>query len=116
MVHSIMKSKKRIYSNYTIEALQVMAGLIKTGRKEKKQSMQDVADRAGISRGLLRRIENGDVKCEVGVVFEVASIVGVNLFESDEHQLAFHRKGIQEKLSLMPKSVRKASKQVDDDF
>jgi DNA-binding CsgD family transcriptional regulator len=38
-----------------------------------------VTDRAGISRGLLRRIETGDPGCTIGAVFEVATIVGVRL-------------------------------------
>ena len=111
-------SKKitRSYSRYTLDALQLMAGLIRSARKERRLTMQDVADRVGISRGLMQRIEKGDAKCEVGVVFEVAAVVGIELFGSDEQQLSYHLKSTQEKLSLMPKSVRKITKQVDDDF
>jgi transcriptional regulator with XRE-family HTH domain len=54
------------------DLITLLAGLIRAARKERKLTIQEVADRAGISRGLLPRIEKGDMKCEIGVVFEVA--------------------------------------------
>ena len=44
---------------------------------------QDLADRAGISRGLLQRIEKGNLKCQIGAVFEAATLVGIKLFDAD---------------------------------
>ena len=41
---------------------------------------EDLAGRAGISRRTLQKIERGDLKCEIGLVFEDANIVGVKLF------------------------------------
>ncbi|EDZ65436.1 hypothetical protein NOC27_2116 [Nitrosococcus oceani AFC27] len=78
--------------------------------------MQEIADRAGISRGLLQRIEKGDLKCEIGAVFEVATIVGIKLFEADETTLTKHLRRTEDKLALLPKSIRKKSKTVRDDF
>ena len=77
---------------------------------------QEVADRASISRGLLQRIEKGDLKCEIGAVFEAATIVGVRLFEADERTLSQHLSQTRDKLALLPKSVRKKSRAVRDDF
>ena len=56
------------------------------------------------------------MKCEVGAVFEVANIVGVQLFDADEVTLAKHLRQTEDKLSLLPKSVRKKERTVDDDF
>ncbi|HEB28400.1 MAG TPA: hypothetical protein ENI05_11605 [Porticoccus sp.] len=61
-------------------------------------------------RGLVQRIEKGDMKCEMGVVFEVATIVGVKLFGSDEKELSRHVFRSEEKLALLPKAVRKKSR------
>ena len=83
---------------------------------ERKLTAQEVADRASISRGLLQRIEKGDLKCEIGAVFEVAAIVGVKLFDADETSLTKHIRQTEDKLTLLPKSVRKKTKAVDDDF
>ena len=75
------KSSKRTYSHYSRDAVQLMSNLIRVARKERKLTTQEISERAGISRGLLQRIEKGDLKCEIGAFFEVATIVGVNLFD-----------------------------------
>lgn len=110
------KSISRTYSRYSREAVTLLAALIRTARKERKLTTQEVADRAGISRGLVQRIEKGDMKCEIGVVFEIATIVGLKLFEADEPTLTRHIRQTEDKLSLLPKSVRKTTKAVDDEF
>jgi transcriptional regulator with XRE-family HTH domain len=110
------KSITRTYSRYSREAVTLLAGLIRSARKQRKLTTQEVAERAGISRGMLQRIEKGDLKCEVGAMFEVASIVGVKLFDADETTLTKHIRQTEEKLALLPKSVRKIKKALDDDF
>jgi transcriptional regulator with XRE-family HTH domain len=110
------KSITRTYSRYSLEAIQLIGHLIKVARKERKFTAQEVADRAGISRGLLQRIEKGDPKCEIGAAFEVATIVGVKLFDAEETTLSKHIRQTKDKLALLPKSVRKKTKAVDDDF
>lgn len=110
------KSVTRAYSRYSREASALLGGLIRAARKERRITAQEVADRAGISRGLLQRIEKGDLKCEIGAVFEVASIVGVTLFDADESTLRKQRRQVEDKLVLLPKSIRKKSRTVHDDF
>ena len=110
------KSITRTYSRYSRDASSLLGGLIRAARKERKLTAQEVADRAGISRGLLQRIEKGDLKCEIGAVFEVATIVGVKLFDADETTLTRHIRQTEGKLALLPKSVRKKSKAVHDEF
>jgi transcriptional regulator with XRE-family HTH domain len=112
------KSVNRSYSRYTEEAITLFSRLIRAARLERKLSAQEVADRAGISRSMLQRIEKADLKCELGAVFEVATIVGVNLFnaEPSSFTMARHIKQIDEKLALLPQKARKKIKIVDDDF
>lgn len=110
------KSVTRTYSRYAREASTLVGGLIRTARIERKMTAQELADRAGISRGLLQRIEKGDLKCEIGAVFEVATIMGIKLFDADETRLTQHLRQTEDKLALLPKSVRKKSKPVQDDF
>ncbi|MBC6961498.1 MAG: transcriptional regulator, partial [Nitrosomonas sp.] len=47
------KSITRTYSRYSREASLLLGELIRVTRKERKFTAQEVADRAGISRGLL---------------------------------------------------------------
>ncbi len=110
------KSITRTYSRYSRDATALLGGLIREARIERKLTAQEVADRAGISRGLLQRIEKGDLKCEIGAVFEVATIVGIKLFDAEETTLSRHLHQTRDKLALLPKSVRKKSRPVHDDF
>ena len=110
------KSVTRTYSRYGRDAVTLLGALIREARTERKLTAQELADRAGISRGLLQRIEKGNPKCEIGVVFEVATIVGIKLFDADETALTKYLRQANEKLALLPKSVRRQSKAVHDDF
>ena len=110
------KSITRTYSRYNREATALLGGLIREARNDRRITAQELADRAGISRGLLQRIEKGNLKCEIGAVFEVATIVGVKLFDANENTLTKYLHQTKEKLTLLPKSVRKKSKPVRDDF
>ena len=110
------KSIIRTYSRYSCDAVALLGKLIRSARKEGKLTVQELAERAGISRGLLQRIEKGDLRCGIGTVFEVATIVGVKLFEAEGGTLTKHIHQTDEKLALLPKSVRKAAKFVNDDF
>lgn len=108
--------RKRSYSRVTRQALLILGKLIKVGRAERGMTAQDLADRAGISRTTLYTIEKGEPGSEIGTVFEVAALVGVRLFEYDERTLAMHNARLDEKLTLLPKSVRPSKQEVDDDF
>jgi transcriptional regulator with XRE-family HTH domain len=110
------KSTIRTYSRYSREAAVLLGALIREARNERKLTAQELADRAGISRGLLQRVEKGNLKCEIGAVLEAATIVGVRLFDADESTLTRYLRQTKEKLALLPKSVRKKSKAVRDDF
>ncbi|MCB0367374.1 MAG: helix-turn-helix transcriptional regulator [Bdellovibrionales bacterium] len=94
----------------------LLGKLIRAARKERNLGTQEVADRASISRGLLQRIEKGDPKCELGAAFEVAAIVGVRLFDTRSDSLSGELRRADDRLALLPKSSRKKTKVVHDDF
>ena len=110
------KVTARTYSRYSLEAITLLGKLIRAARKERKMTAQEVADRAGISRGLLQRIEKGDPRCSLGATFEVATIVGVKLFDAEATTLSRHIRQTEDKLALLPRSVRRKAKVADDDF
>lgn len=111
-----MPKAQRLLSPYAAEAVALLGQLVRKARIERKLKVIDVTDRAGISRGLLRRIETGDPGCTIGAVFEVATIVGVRLFDSDQRALARAVETNREIIALMPKSVRNPRVEADDDF
>lgn len=108
--------RQRSYSRLTRQALLMLGKLIRVSRAERGLTAQELADRAGISRTTLSSIEKGAPGPEIGIVLEVASIVGVRLFDYDERALQTHATRLDEKLTLLPKSVRHSAKKVDDDF
>ncbi len=112
----MVKKASYTYSAYTKKSLALMSALIRTARKEHKITAKELAERAGISRDLLWRIEKGDPKCSVGAVFEVATLAGVKLFDADEENISKELRLTKEKLSLLPMRVRKSEKPIDDDF
>ncbi|HET9055182.1 MAG TPA: helix-turn-helix transcriptional regulator [Cyclobacteriaceae bacterium] len=106
----------RTYSKYAAEAVSLLGKQIKAERKFRRLSESELAERAGISRATLQKIENGEMTCAIGLVFEVASIVGLTLFESDHTALRSQLKRTEEKLSLLPRRIREKPKEIDDDF
>lgn len=110
------QTEARAYSRHGRDAAALLGKLIELGRKERKLPARELAGRAGITRGTLRRIEKGDLRCEIGLVFEVATIVGVKLFDADGTSLTTHIRRTDDTLALLPKSTHKPRGDVEDDF
>jgi transcriptional regulator with XRE-family HTH domain len=110
------KPPSRTYSRYSREAASLLGQMIRLRRIERKLTAQELADRAGISRALLQRVEAGDLSCSIGAVFETAALLGVPLFELDKAGLTARIAWNKDKLTLLPKSVRKSSNALKDDF
>jgi DNA-binding XRE family transcriptional regulator len=110
----------RAYSTYTKDAAVLLGRYIQLGRKARKFTEKDLADRIGISRTTLQKIEKGDLRCELGIVLEAASLVGVKLFEVDPLRpgpsFSAHLQSVNDRLALLPKSVRQRHQEVDDGF
>ena len=104
------------YSRVTREAMTLLASQIRLNRTEKGMTAGEVATRAGVSRGLVQRIEKGDLGCRIGAVLEVAHIVGVPLFSEDSTERKRHLKQTEDKLALLPARVRPPRRSIDDDF
>lgn len=109
-------SNKRVYSEYTIEACQLLGKLIQLGRKNKRWTASDLAERAGISRATLHKMEHGEMTCAIGLMFEVAALVGITLFELNDQYLSKQLQQINTTLALLPQSIRLSKKVVDDEF
>ena len=94
----------------------LLGQLIRRGRIERKLTAQELAERAGLSRGLVQRIEKGDPGCAIGAVFEAAAIVGVRLFDADQATLSNSIDANSTMLALLPKAVRTSRVEAKDDF
>lgn len=110
-----MKKTKPL-SRYTALAISLLGKQIRLGRKQHKWSEAELAERANIARATLQKIEKGDPHCSIGLVFEVAALVNVSLFEAEKSSLIERIEQANEKMALLPERVRNPHRDIDDDF
>ena len=116
------RKKVRNYSLYTKEACRLLGMLIRNARKEKRMSVEELAERASTSPNFVRRVEKGGLTGEIGVAFELAFIVGVPLFQPENADtpnpkyLKYKIVEALQKEALLPQSARKPKETVKDDF
>ncbi|OKO83570.1 XRE family transcriptional regulator [Bradyrhizobium sp. NAS96.2] len=104
------------HSAYATEAATRLGQLIREGRIERHMTVATLAERAGVSRGLVQRIEAGDPGCAIGSVFEAAVIVGVQLFDAGPATMSREVETHRQKLALLPKAIRSHRTEPNDDF
>ncbi len=109
-----MAKRQRVYSPQTVDAVTLLGRLIRARRIERRMTAADVAERAGMTRVTLRRIENGDPGTDIGLYFEVATLVGVPLFDATPQTLRRANREVAERLTLLPRHAHRP--RVDDDF
>jgi len=110
------KPAHRSYSRHAREAVGLLGLLVHNTRVERCLTVADVAERVGVSRGLVQRIEKGEMGTSIGAAFEVAAIVGLHLFELEPTMLTRHLSMERDRRTLLPKSVRTGTRKVKDDF
>jgi transcriptional regulator with XRE-family HTH domain len=94
----------------------MMGGHNRLAPKQRKMTEADLTARVGIARSTLQHIEKGNPKVEIGLVFEAATLVGVPLFVDEPSRLAPEISRVNDKLALLPQSVRRPRSEVKDDF
>ncbi len=108
--------RTRSYSPYTLDAGRLLGARIAQGRRDRRWTQSELAERTGISKPTLARIERGDPTVGVGVMFEAAALVGVPLFHQDRSRLTADVDAARERLALLPQQVRRDRRPVKDDF
>jgi transcriptional regulator with XRE-family HTH domain len=103
-------------SPYAVEAAELLGARISGARRERRWSQRELAERAGITSETLSKIEHGNLGVAVGTVFEVAALVGVPLFHEERARLSADLDQARTRGALLPLSVRKPRREVDDDF
>lgn len=111
-----MPTPKRTYARYTSEVINLLSKMIRHGRKQRKMTEMELAERLGIARSTLQRLEKGDPKVEVGLMFEAAALVGVKLFDSDEKGINTLSGRMDDRIAILPKHIYKTEKKLVDEF
>src|SRR5437868_3851470 len=110
------KLPTRAYSHYSRDAVSLLGQLVRRARIERRITAAELAERAGLSRGLVQRIEKGDPGCAIGAAFEAAAIVGVRLFDADQPALTTMIETNKAVLALLPRAARASRIKAKDDF
>ncbi len=97
------------------EALEVLGWAVRAGRLQRRWTVAELAERVGVSRPTIAKVERGDPSVAIGTYFEAATLVGVPLFADDDarNRYAAHKRT---ELALLPASARRPRQVVDDDF
>ncbi|UZN03493.1 helix-turn-helix domain-containing protein [Cellulomonas sp. S1-8] len=90
--------------------------MIANARRERRWTARDLAARAGISVQTLRNVERGEPTVAIGVVFEIAALLGIPLFSDDRGAVSELRVGESRRALLLPQRVRASKGVVDDNF
>lgn len=107
--------KAHTYSPRTLEAAQLLGARIRLARRERRWTLQELAERVGVTAVTMRKVERGDPSVSLGVAFEATALVGVPLFAQDRSRLSLEAARVADRLAVLPKIVRKPA-EVDDDF
>ena len=106
----------RQYLTQTTNAARVLGLQLAAARRYQRRTTAEIAERAGITRVTLRRIERGDPDVGLGLYFEVASVLGVLLFGAEGRELADLVARGERELALMPSRIDVRREEVFDAF
>jgi transcriptional regulator with XRE-family HTH domain len=112
----MLDMKSLSLSPMTREVLATLGISIRAGRLRRGWTATQLAERAGVSRQTLVKIEQGDPSVSIGSVFEAALLAGVPLFDDNEITRRLHSTLKQTELALLPSAARRARRTVNDDF
>ncbi len=107
--------RPRAYSPITLEAARLLGARIRLARLERRWTLEQLAERVGVTRVTMRKVERGDLTVGLGVALEAAAVVGVPLFHDDAVRRRLEVRHVDDRLALLPKVVREPA-EVDDDF
>lgn len=107
--------RPRAYSPVTVEAARLLGARVRLARRERRWTLQELAERVGVTQVTMRKVESGDLTVGLGIAFEAAAVVGVALFDADPARRALEAGRVEDRLAVLPRLVRPAAR-VDDDF
>lgn len=110
-----MISTQRPYSPAADEAAHLLGRRIAVARRERRWTLGELAERVGVTRVTMRKVERGDPTVRLGVAFEAAALLDIPLFDADPSRRRLEARRLDDRLAVLPQAVRPRTK-VDDDF
>lgn len=99
----------------TVEAARLLGESVRAARRERRWTVEELAERTGVNHSTVRKVERGDLTVGLGAAFETAALVGVPLFSPDPARRRVESTRLQDRLTVLPQRVRRPVT-VDNDF
>lgn len=106
--------KPHVYSPLAVEAAALLGQQIRAARRERRWTVDELAERVGVTHPTIRKIERGDPTVGLGSAFEAAAILGLPLFHDDPERRAVETARIADRLAVLPARSRRPV--IDNDF
>lgn len=113
-LYTVVMGGPSTYAQVTIEATRLLGSRVRQARIERRWTVEELAERMGVSPVTLRKVEKGDPTVALGTAFEAATLVGVALFHHDPLRRRNEAEYVVARLAVLPAAVRTG--QVDDNF
>jgi transcriptional regulator with XRE-family HTH domain len=97
-------------------ALAHFSTILRVRRKEKRITLNELADRLGVTAPTVRRLLDGSPGVAIGTYFEAAYVLGIPLFNPERRRFEADAGRVQEMDALLPMRVRPKKIVIDDDF
>jgi transcriptional regulator with XRE-family HTH domain len=104
------------YSPPALDAVRILGLEIARARRARRWAAAELAERAGVSRHTVRAAEHGAPSVAIGTVFELATLVGIELLGVDRADLPALLERGRDRLALLPSRVRQPTTPVKDEF
>ncbi len=104
------------FSRPTLDAARLLGVTIAEGRRLRRWTQAELCERAGVSRATVRNAERGEPTVAIGVMFELATLVGVHLFGVPPGQLPGLAARERDRLAVLPADVYPRRLAGDDEF
>lgn len=94
---------------------QLLGAQVRQGRIERGWTIRQLAERAGVDKNTVLKVEHGDPSVALGIALDLAVLVGVPLFFDDRARLAAEARRESERATLLAQRVR-PSRQPEPDY
>ncbi len=97
------------------QIINYLGSLIEIARKERKMSESTLAERVGVTRSTIHRIQNGNGSVAIQTYIEAAIVLGIPLLGGDKENITNMASLLSYMNTLLPERIRGVTV-VDDDF
>lgn len=111
-----MAKRTRVFGPQAVDAAAVLGSQIAEARRARGWTAGELAERIGASVRTVHNLEHGSPTVAMGIAFEAATLLGIDLFGAEGAELARLARQGRERVALLPRRVRRRRAPVRDDF